>query len=782
MQHITKNSSSQCHTPPWKTECSMKANLNWKLLELEAETGGQGNQRLSAILNGLAEQVCLLMRAEGVAIALSDAEGVTCQASTGLAPAIGSRLPADSGLTRECYETGQVVLCEDAENDPRIRASIAKTLHLRSAIAVPIVKEGVVLGAVLVFSSRSFAFDETDIAALQRMAESVAAITHPEAVEEEGTPADSSVVALEEPALVQEHTAGSISAVVVPWGDATAAAAPAEAEARDRPAPIVATPVENQARAGIRMWLVAAAVLLCVALVLVWVGTRGSKWPFRRAATSVQKQIQPQSPANRQSSSTHAPSATPASRQPQGLAVSQPQQSSSAASSGLPDQVNAQAREVAVSLTPKPVPKQTNTAPMPALVIEQAPAGAQVFIDDRLATSTNSAGQAIISNAAPGQHRVRITVAGYRDYEREVDVEAGRTSELIAKLEAFQMPLPSASMAPSLGLTPALPPPLKLVQPDFELNRTVKGHSSWVTGVGFSRDGQQLVSASWDQTVKRWNAATGAELSTIVRDAKEVQAIAFSRDGHWLATENSSNTVILWDDTTGRAVRRLEGKAPGILGSSWVYSIAFSPDGRWLASGLDDKIVRVWDVQTGATVRDFVGSRRPVIYTAFSPDGRRIASGLDEKTIAIWDVTTGREIQRLSGHKKQIYAVVFSPDGRWLASAGADKTVRLWDVSTGHEIRMLSGHRNIVTSLAFSADGRWLASGSWDNTVKIWNAANGQELQTLSANNHHVYSIAFDTSGKRLASGSEDGTIKLWRLGESLAESKNPSTGKSSFR
>ena len=95
---------------------------------------------------------------------------------------------------------------------------------------------------------------------------------------------------------------------------------------------------------------------------------------------------------------------------------------------------------------------------------------------------------------------------------------------------------------------------------------------------------------------------------------------------------------------------------------------------------------------------------------------------------------------------------------------------------------MLSGHRNIVTSLAFSADGRWLASGSWDNTVKIWNAANGQELQTLSANNHHVYTIPSDTSGKRLASGSEDGTIKLWRLGESLAESKNPSTGKSSFR
>src|SRR5439155_12538239 len=145
-----------------------------------------------------------------------------------------------------------------------------------------------------------------------------------------------------------------------------------------------------------------------------------------------------------------------------------------------------------------------------------------------------------------------------------------------------QMPLPSASLAPSLVLTPALPPPVKLVQPDFELDRTVKGHSSWVTGVGFSRDGQQLVSASWDQTVKRWNAATGAELSTIVRDAKEVQAIAFSRDGHRLATENSSNTVTLWDDTTGRAVRMLKGNTPSMIGSGWTYAVRWRPDGRGL--------------------------------------------------------------------------------------------------------------------------------------------------------------------------------------------------------
>jgi WD40 repeat protein len=45
--------------------------------------------------------------------------------------------------------------------------------------------------------------------------------------------------------------------------------------------------------------------------------------------------------------------------------------------------------------------------------------------------------------------------------------------------------------------------------PDFVLDRTVKGHSSWVTGVAFSSDNRRLASGSWDETVKVWDVPTG---------------------------------------------------------------------------------------------------------------------------------------------------------------------------------------------------------------------------------------------------------------------------------
>ncbi len=406
----------------------------------------------------------------------------------------------------------------------------------------------------------------------------------------------------------------------------------------------------------------------------------------------------------------------------------------------------------------------------PALVIDEAPPGAQVFVDGQLTASIDSSGQAKISTLAPGQHRLRLTLNGYRDYEQSIDLLARHTSRIVAKLEPSELSiLPEPAKAPIPEVLARIPPPpesMYVAAPDFVLDRTLKGHSGWVTAVAFSADGQRLASGSWDQTVKFWDVATGQGLGTIASKIKGVEALAFSHDGHWLAAESSTNTVALWDTATGREVRTLPGNEPlGFLGSSsWVYSIAFSPDSRWLASGVDNKTVRLWEVKTGRPVRDLAGLRRSVICIAFSPDGRWLASGSDGKTIKIWEVATGKEMRKLSGHKKDVYAVAFSPDSRWLASASGDKSVKLWDVVAGREVHTLEGHGNSVTSLAFSPDGRWLASGSWDKTIKIWDVQTGRELQTLTGHTHRVYTVAVDGGGHWLASGSEDGTINLWQL------------------
>jgi WD40 repeat protein len=681
-----------------------------ELGELEREINENRDRPLSIVLKGVIDRVLSLTDADGAAIALRDAWGVVCRASAGEAPDVGSRLHPESSLTRECFESGQVMICEDTEEDSRVKLA-AKSLRLRSAVVVPVQAQGSVLGVVEVLSSRASAFTTAHIAALQHIARLLVPIFQ------------------SEEATHLEERVGKRRA----W----------------------------TAIAG-------AALFLALLLLLFEFHHRSTKAPSATANPPASGPAKPAeaptisrgAPETGESQSLKTPDRSPAD-------VSSPAASSS--SSPLSFQPRARpAKPAEAAPGSKPLGTEnlgTGVAP-PALVIEGAPPEAQIFVDDRLTASTGSDGQAKISTLSPGQHRLRVTVNGYQDYEKDIDLLAGQTSSVAAKLEPFAPPvLTEEAKAPSLEFRATIPRLAKPPVPEFVLDRTLKAHSGWVTGVAFSADGQRLASGSSDQTVKFWDVPTGQETSTVAAKIQEVQALAFSRDGHWLAAENSINTVTLWDAATGREVRTFRSNKPlGVLGSSWVYSIAFSPDGRLLASGVDDKTIRLWDVETGRSVRDLGAARRSVIYIAFSPDGRWLASGSNDKTIKIWEVATGKEIQTLRGHKKNVYAVAFSSNGRYLASASADKSVKLWDVTTGREIHTLTGHGSDVSSIAFSPDSRWLASGSWDKTIKIWDVQTGREVRTLEGNTHHVYTVAFDSRGRWLASGSEDGTIKLWRL------------------
>jgi putative methionine-R-sulfoxide reductase with GAF domain len=737
----------------------------------------KADQRLSALLTTVVERVCLETGADGAAIALCDPDGVLCLASTGDAPAVGSRLEIDSSFTRECFESGQPVLCEDAENDARIQRSIARSLRLRSALAVPIQAQGLVLGIAEVFSSRLSAFDITHVNELQRIADRLSTILA------QG-PAQDEKLVTSGPTLVPTQVERSSSGEDRPPTQPSLILFPAESlvdlppttirleEGESASRAVTASIFRSRGRKRITtlVWIAAAIMgLYSLSFLLFFVQSHhklgkvptpelipSASAPARSDTTVIESRGTEETlggAAKEQAVAVAQSKNRTKSYQPgDGLTLTQPDLKFSTA--------EGRSTEVA-------------SPAFPMLVIQEAQPGAQVFVDDQLSASVDSEGQAKISSVVPGQHSVRLTLNGYKDYNQHVDLVAGQTSSIAARLEPFEPILaePTEIAAPA---APS-PPPVKSIArslPDFVLDRTLNGHSGWVTAVAFSADGQRLASASWDQTVMFWDVPTGQERGTVAGKMKQVQALAFSRDGHWLATENSSNTVTLWDAADGREIRTLPGNKPGVLGNSWVYSIAFSPDGHWLASGLDDKTVRLWDVTTGRAGRDLTALRRSVIYIAFSPDGRWLASGGDDKTIRIWDVSSGQEIRSLSGHKKDIYSVAFSPDGRWLASGSADKSVRLWEVATGREVHTLTGHRNVVTSLAFAPDGRWLASGSWDKTVKIWDVETGHEIQTLTGHNHPIYTVAFDSRGRWLASGSQDGTIKLWQLGEASEQKR----------
>lgn len=133
----------------------------------------------SATLAELIEQARSITDADGAAIALEQDGGVYCVASTGFAPAVGASINPVSGVSGECYRTGRLVVCDDAENDARVNPEVARQLNLRSLAVVPILQGDRVIGLLETLSHRRDAFVDVHVELLAYIAEQIAKLGRP---------------------------------------------------------------------------------------------------------------------------------------------------------------------------------------------------------------------------------------------------------------------------------------------------------------------------------------------------------------------------------------------------------------------------------------------------------------------------------------------------------------------------------------------------------------------------------------------------------------------------
>ncbi|KAH8108525.1 hypothetical protein DFH11DRAFT_1084988 [Phellopilus nigrolimitatus] len=303
--------------------------------------------------------------------------------------------------------------------------------------------------------------------------------------------------------------------------------------------------------------------------------------------------------------------------------------------------------------------------------------------------------------------------------------------ELLDFLHMFYMPITESTPHLYLSTLPFLPTESKMfkdVKPHFSQTVCLSSGQrekygitqhqilvgSEVTSIAYSPDGQHIVSGSYDNTVRIWDAKTGQQLHELSGHSSQVNAVAYSPDAQHIVSGSYDNTVRIWDAKTGQQLHELSGH------SSQVNAVAYSPNGQYIVSGSDDKIVRIWDAKSGQQLHELSGHTSYIESVAYSPDGQHIVSGSGDRTVRIWDAKSGKQIHGLSGHNGWVRSVAYSPDGQHIVSGSNDKTVRIWDAKSGQQLHEFSGHTGYIKSVAYSPDGQHIVSGSDDRTLRIW--------------------------------------------------------------
>jgi WD40 repeat protein/tRNA A-37 threonylcarbamoyl transferase component Bud32 len=283
---------------------------------------------------------------------------------------------------------------------------------------------------------------------------------------------------------------------------------------------------------------------------------------------------------------------------------------------------------------------------------------------------------------------------------------------------------------------------------------TLSGHTNDVWSVRFSPDGTRLLTASYDHTVRVWDVASGA-LQWTARHEHRIYWADFTPDGARVGTASFDRTAKIWDAGSGRLLQTMIGHQNGLTAA------AFTPDGARLVTGSLDETARIWDVQTAALLATVSGHEGMVQSVAVSPDGTRAASASHGALAKVFPIQGGEPLT-LAGHGKDVTHVAFSPDGARVVTASEDRTAKVWDATTGRLLLDLEGHASGLTAAEFSPDGAHVITLGRDGTARSWDSGTGALRWTFLGHRDGIWQGDIDHTGAGLVTASFDGTARVW--------------------
>ncbi|KAL8146820.1 transcriptional corepressor LEUNIG_HOMOLOG [Apium graveolens] len=246
----------------------------------------------------------------------------------------------------------------------------------------------------------------------------------------------------------------------------------------------------------------------------------------------------------------------------------------------------------------------------------------------------------------------------------------------------------------------------------LQTESTPEEHQLLITDVRFRPNSTQLATASFDKSVRLWDAANpGYCLHAYTGHSYHVMSLDFHPKKNEVFCFCDSNNEIRYWNLSPFSCTRVSKQG----GSS---QVRFQPVSGRLLAAASDKVVSIFDVETDMQTHYFQGHTKVVNYLCWDLNGDYLAS-VCEDSVKVWSLNSGECIHELSSNGNQFHSCVFHPSYSALLVIGGMRSLELWNMAENKSMTV-PAHENMIAALAQSPLTGMVASASHDSSVKLW--------------------------------------------------------------
>ncbi|MCA9165618.1 MAG: WD40 repeat domain-containing protein, partial [Planctomycetales bacterium] len=280
----------------------------------------------------------------------------------------------------------------------------------------------------------------------------------------------------------------------------------------------------------------------------------------------------------------------------------------------------------------------------------------------------------------------------------------------------------------------------------------IDGHAGRAaTHLLFGKQGECLISAGADGSVRGWNPVNGQALFAWQEGISPPGGVAIARSESTLWWESGGILYSASYNGLDLRPRSIPSEPVNCLG------MAISADAQTLAV-LDIFGVRLLDARTGR--QKWLWTDRVATAVAAHPLQSEFYLIVD--SVELWLLSSDDKVARkIYTHTSPIHTVVFDHLGNYVAIGDAEGQTVVFDAATQNVMLRLSGNSQPVSAIAIASNSQTIASADTVGDIFLWDPAIGCERGIFRVAKP-IAALRFSPDSRHLAAATNDGKIHIW--------------------